>query len=302
MRSFADHLARYGPGTTFPTDAAAAASYCARLTRDHYENFTVASALLPRRLRGHFFAIYAWCRWADDLGDETGGGRVALDLLDWWRDELARTRAGRPRHPVTVALLPTLARFAIPDAPFLALLEAFRTDQIRDRWETFDELMGYCNESACPVGELVLYLFECRTSENVALSNRICAGLQLANFWQDIARDYHNLGRIYIPREDMVRFAVSVGDIASGGTGPQAVALVRFQVDRTRELLESGRGLLARLPREARVDVELFLEGGLAVLGSIESIQYRVMESRPSVGGREKLRLLSKAIVRKCLS
>jgi len=301
LRTFAEHLARYGPASTFPADEAAAVSYCARLTRGHYENFTVASALLPRRLRRHFFAIYAWCRWADDLGDETGGGRTALDLLDWWQDELRRTRAGHPRHPVTVALRPTLLRFGIPDGPLIALLDAFRTDQARDRWRTFDELLGYCDSSACPVGELVLYLFECHDPDNVVLSDRICAGLQLANFWQDVARDYDNLGRIYLPTEDLERFAVGSDDIAAKRTTPAFAELIRFQVGRTRELLESGRGLLKRLPRDARVDVELFLEGGLAVLRAIESSGYRVLEVRPTVSGRDKLRLLLRAIGRKCL-
>ena len=201
-----------------------------------------------------------------------------------------------------MALRPTLLKFGIPDEPFLDLIDAFRLDQAKDRWQTYDELLGYCAKSACPVGRLVLYLFDCHNPENVRLSDRICAGLQLANFWQDVGRDYHKLNRVYLPREELDRFGVGPQTIADERTTPAFAELLRFQVGRTRDLMESGRGLLARLPRAARVDVGLFLGGGLAVLRAIEAIDYRVLETRPTVSKGDKIRLLSRAIVSQCLS
>ena len=148
----------------FPSLAAARA-YCARVARSHYENFTVVSLLLPRRLVRHFHAVYAYCRWADDLADETAGGAEALRLIAWWRGELLSCYRGQPRHPVTVALRETIRRFGIPPDPFLNLLIAFEQDQSVKHYATFDELLGYCRNSANPVGHLVLYLFECFDAE-----------------------------------------------------------------------------------------------------------------------------------------
>ena len=160
--AFAAELDRLGPGRPHaPFDLPRARAYCRRLTLGHYENFTVASLLLPRRLLRHFHAVYAYCRWADDLGDETGGGTRALTLLRWWRDELLRCYAGRARHPVMVALRETIRRFSIPPRPFLDLLFAFEQDQLVKRYQTYDQLLGYCRYSANPVGHLVLYLCRC---------------------------------------------------------------------------------------------------------------------------------------------
>src|SRR5580704_834917 len=212
--SFAAHLLRFGPGANFRTpDLAQARSYCARLTRTHYENFSVASALLPRRLVPHFYPVYAYCRWADDLGDETGGGQTSLDLLAWWRGELLDLYAGRVRHPVMVALQPTIERFNIPAQPFLDLLTAFEQDQGVKRYATYAELLNYCVFSANPVGRLVLYLCESFDETRAGLSDCICTALQLANFWQDVSRDYAELGRVYLPQEDCTRFGVSDDDL-----------------------------------------------------------------------------------------
>src|SRR5438552_2192692 len=154
-------LARFGPqGRPLPFTRSEAQAYCSRLARTHYENFTVASVLLPRRLLRHFHNVYAYCRWADDLADEAGGGQRALQLLRWWRGELLRCYDGRPRHPVTVALTETIRQFQIPPQPFLDLLFAFEQDQLVKRYQTFRQLLGYCRYSANPVGHLVLYLCE----------------------------------------------------------------------------------------------------------------------------------------------
>src|SRR5437660_1134038 len=210
---FTQDLGRWGPRASYATvSRGRAQAYCARLARSHYENFSVATLLLPRRLMPHFYHIYAYCRWADDLGDETGGGPLALDLLQWWREELLRCYDGKPRHPVMVALRDTIRRFDIPPQPFLDLLFAFEQDQLVKCYASYDQLLGYCRYSANPVGRLVLNLCGSFNAELARLSDVICTGLQLANFWQDVARDL-DLGRVYLPEEDRRRFAYVDADL-----------------------------------------------------------------------------------------
>jgi squalene synthase HpnC len=299
---FARELAQWGPesppvatgGLSF------ARAYCARVARSHYENFTVVSMLLPRRLVRHFHAVYAYCRWSDDLADETAGGQQALDLIAWWRRELLSCYDGAPRHPVTVALRETIRRFAIPPDPFLSLLVAFEQDQRIKRYDTFDQLLGYCRNSANPVGHLVLYLFECFDTERAALADEVCTGLQLANFWQDVARDLA-IGRVYLPEEDRRRFGYTDADLDDRRFTPAFAALMRLEVDWARGFFDRGEKLLPLLPREARVDVDLFIRGGRAILGAIERIGYDVWARRPEVSKWEKLKLLAGAVARRFL-
>jgi squalene synthase HpnC len=296
---FTRELARYGPQRVYgPPDLTAARSYCGRLARSHYENFTVASLLLPRRLLPHFHAVYAYCRWADDLGDEVGGGTHALQLLRWWRAELLRCYDGRPRHPVMVALQETIHRFRIPRQPFLDLLRAFEQDQLVKRYRTYEQLLGYCRYSANPVGRLLLYLFEVHDAENGALSDHICTALQLANFWQDVARDL-DIGRVYLPAEDMARFGYNPEDLGRRVYNRAFAELMRFEVERTRDLFYRGMPLVERVPAEFGVDVELFLRGGLAILRKIERLGYNVWDRRPTLAKWEKAALLGGACLRK---
>jgi squalene synthase HpnC len=293
MKDFATELARFGPeGRHRPPARAEAHAYCARLARSHYENFSVASLLLPRRLLRHFHAVYAYCRWADDLADEAGGGRHALELLRWWRDELGRCYDGAPRHPVMVALQGTVERFRIPPRPFLDLLFAFEQDQIVKRYATFAQLLGYCANSANPVGRLVLYLCEAYDEPRAALSDRVCTALQLANFWQDVARDF-DLGRVYLPEEDRARFGYGEDDLQGRRFTPAFAALMRFEVDRTRDLFYRGLPLVGRMPEDTRADVELFVRGGLGVLHKIERQGYNVWARRPALAKWEKGLLLA---------
>ena len=185
---------------------AQAYAHCRRIALGHYENFPVVSWLLPRELRPHIFALYAYCRGVDDLGDKSEGDRLAL--LDDWEAELRRCYDGSPSDARFVALADTIRRFDIPPEPFLRLIEANRRDQRTNRYQTFDELLDYCTYSANPVGRLVLYVFGYRDEERARLADSTCTALQLANFWQDVRRDL-KMGRVYIPLGDMAWFQYS---------------------------------------------------------------------------------------------
>ena len=292
--SFADELARHGPGSSWRGDLQAARDYCQQLARTHSENFAVTSYFVPRELRPHVAAVYAWCRWADDLADETG--KDADALLNWWGAELERCHAGNPSHPITVALAETVREFAIPATPFQRLLSAFRQDQHTRDYTTFDELVSYCERSANPVGELVLYLYRCHRPEFVPLSDATCTALQLANFWQDVKRD-HSISRIYIPREDRESFGVSNAELGAGSASGRVRELIRFEVGRTRDLFARGNRLLPLLPRPARKPVALFGAGGMATLDAIAAANYDVLTRRPKVSKWIKLRLAMRLVL-----
>jgi squalene synthase HpnC len=290
---FAADLARLGPERSYaPVSLGVARSYCGRLTRRHYENFSVASVLLPRRLLPHFHSIYAYCRWADDLADEVGGGRRALDLLRWWREELLWCYNGTPHHPVMVALRPTIRRFGIPPRPFLELLFAFEQDQLQKHYQTFEQLLGYCRYSANPVGHLVLYLCESYDARRAALSDHVCTALQLANFWQDVGRDL-DIGRVYLPEAERRRFGYTDEDLHERRFTPAFADLLRYLVERTRDLFHRGLPLVDLMPADVRPDVELFVRGGLSILRKIEAQGYDVWRARPALAKWEKAALVA---------
>lgn len=274
-----------------------AEAYCRRLATSHYENFPVVTWLLPRELHQHFYNVYAFCRWADDLGDEAKSPEQALDLLAWWKSELDACYRGETRHPVFVALKSTTDRFAIPVDPFADLISAFQQDQVIREYETFDQLRDYCRRSADPVGRIVLRLCRCSSDENIAWSDSICTGLQLANFWQDVSRDL-DIGRIYLPREDRARFGYRDEDFRNRVTNPEFLALMRFEVDRAREWLTAGLPLISRMPGRLRIDIDLFARGGLEILRKIEGIGYRVWDQRPRIGKGTAVRLLIGSLIR----
>jgi squalene synthase HpnC len=293
MHDFQQQLVTWGPQAVYsPPALGEAERYTQKLALSHYENFSVVSWLLPKELHQHFFNVYAYCRWADDLGDETGDPQLSLKLLDWWEQELEACYQQQPRHPVFVALQPTINAFQIPREPFRDLLSAFRQDQTIQSYETFADLRDYCRRSADPVGRLVLHLCRQHRPETVVLSDSICTGLQLANFWQDVARDAQ-IGRCYLPREDRVRFGYSDADLAAGITNPAFVALLKFEVARAREFLQQGLPLRDFLPKKVRMDIDLFAQGGLKILDKIEAAGYRVWEQRPTVTKWEKLKLFA---------
>ncbi len=290
---FADDLARYGPdhasGPAMSVDQAQA--YCRRLAQQHYENFTVASWFLPRRLRPHFYHVYAYCRWADDLADETGSPDEATQLLTWWESQLHACYQGQATHPVFIALRETIATFELPSEPFLDLLSAFRQDQIKRRYASRDELLDYCRRSANPVGQLVLRLGRCWNEANAVLSDQICTGLQLANFCQDVARDW-NRGRIYLPQDVCQQFGYHEDDFQARRTNRAFRQLLASEVAQAETLLRAGQRLAGQIPRVLATDVSLFAAGGLAILAAIRKIDYDVWATRPTVSRISKARLL----------
>lgn len=275
-------------------------AYCERLARTHYENFSVATWFLPKRLRQHFFNLYAYCRISDDLGDETGDPNASLHLLDEWEAELNACYEGAPRHPVFVALAGTVREFDIPRQTFADLLTAFRQDQTITRYETFDDLLGYCRYSANPVGHLVLYLCGYRDPERQQLSDFTCTALQLANFWQDVTTDYEK-GRVYLPHQDLKRFQVSEDDIANKRNTTQFREMMRFEVQRAREWFDRGFPLVGKVSRELAIDLELFSRGGQEILNAIERQKYVVLGNRPAISKSRKLSLVARAAFHKLI-
>jgi squalene synthase HpnC len=298
-QSFTAELERLGPGRTHKRyRLPEARRYCRGLAQTHYENFTVASVLLPRSLLPHFHAVYAYCRWADDLADETGGGPQSLALLRWWREEFLRCYNGEPGHPVMIALGETIRRFAIPPEPFLDLLFAFEQDQLVKRYQTFEQLLAYCRYSANPVGRLVLYICESFTAKRAMLADEICTGLQLANFWQDVSRDL-DIGRVYVPEEDRRSCGYADGDLHARRFNESFARLMRLEVERTREFFCRGMPLLDLVSPAVRLDIDLFVRGGLAILRKIERRGYNVWSARPALARWEKGWLVAQALVRR---
>jgi squalene synthase HpnC len=280
---------------------AEAQQYCANLARTHYENFSVATWFLPRRLRQHFYNVYAYCRISDDLGDEVGDASASLALLDQWQHELDACYSGSPKHPVFVALAETVRQFDIPKHEFSDLLIAFRQDQTITRFETFNDVLAYCRYSANPVGHLVLYLCAYRDPERQQLSDFTCTALQLANFWQDVTRDYAK-GRIYLPLEDMRRFNVSEDDITCTRNTTSFRGLMRFEVERAHDWFRRGLPLVGKVDRELAIDLELFTRGGQEILRAIERENFGVLGNRPVISKPRKLALVARAAVGKLLA
>jgi len=292
---FADDLARWGPEALAaePPGPRAARRYCRRLARRHYENFTVVSLFLPRRLRQSVCNLYAYCRWADDLADETGEPAKALALLDWWEEQLRACCQGRATHPVFVALGETIRQFELPVEPLADLLVAFRRDQTTTRYQTFDQLLDYCRYSANPVGRLVLHLGGSYDPSRAELADLVCTGLQLANFCQDVARDWE-CGRIYIPKEDQEHFGYDESRFARRECSEAFRRLLAAEVDRAEGCLRRGWPLVEQVNPELRLPVALFLRGGLATLQAIRRQNYDVWTARPALSKWDKLTLLAK--------
>ena len=273
--------------------------YTCWLARSHDENFSVVSWLLPRHLHQDFFNVYSFCRWADDLGDEMGDPARSLDLLKWWQRELDALFAGEARHPVYVALRQTIEKHGIPEQPFADLIRAFVQDQTVTRYATYADLLGYCRYSANPVGRLVLHLCGYTDEERRRLSDATCTALQLANFWQDVRRDWE-IGRVYIPADRMAACEYSVEvleqDLKTGAASPGFRAVMRELVDDTQSLFAKGLPLPKMVNRRLAVDLELFTRGGMAILEMIRRQNYDTIRKRPKLGKLRRLALLTSAV------
>ncbi len=272
--------------------------WCKTLATTHYENFHVATWLLPARVRPHFESVYAYCRVSDDLGDEVDSPATALRLLGAWGEMLDECYAApeRSRHPVFVALHETIVACDLPKTLFADLLDAFRQDQVKTHYATWDEVIDYSLRSANPVGRLVLHVCGYRDERQARLSDEICTGLQLANFWQDVVEDAER-GRRYVPQEYLDRFGVEEGQIAGRVFTPEFGTMMEALVLRTRGLLARGAAISSTVDRELAVTLDLFRKGGEAILDGIAAQGYDTLRGRPVVTRRKKVRLLLSAFV-----
>jgi phytoene synthase len=271
-------------------DAAYAA--CERLTREHYENFPVASILLPKKIRRHVAAIYAFARTADDYADEPGSTQQErLAKLGEWEEKLLACTGGTASDPVFLALGDTMRKFDIPAALFRSLLTAFRSDVNVTRYASFEDVSAYCRNSADPVGRLILILFGYRNEKLFAYSDYICTALQLTNFWQDVSVDIRK-GRIYFPLEDLQRFGCTEEDLLGGIFKEETAALIRFEVERTEELFEKGKPLLSAVDKRLQWELKLIWSGGMRILKKIRKLNFNSVYRRPQLGRTDKVSLL----------
>jgi squalene synthase HpnC len=265
------------------------------LATSHYENFPVISLLVPKALQQDFCNIYAFCRVADDLGDEVSDKAKSLEYLADFARQTREMYEGRATTVVFAALSATVKRHDIPAKPFLDLIDAFEQDQRVSRYDTFEQVVDYCRRSADPVGRLVLYVSGYRDEQRQRLSDRTCTALQLANFWQDVRRDLVERDRIYLPRESMSQFGVTEEQIRAGRCDDNYRRLIRFEVDRCRGIFDEGKQLLPMLRPSVRRHVGLFGKGGEAILEAIRRQDYDTLSHRPKLSKWQKGRLVAGA-------
>ncbi|MBX5436626.1 MAG: squalene synthase HpnC [Alicyclobacillaceae bacterium] len=270
---------------------------CAQVA-GHYENFSVVSRFVPRDLRPHFCALYAYCRGVDDVGDEWDGDR--LQALDEWERQLRLCYTGEPEELVFLALQDTIRRFDLPIEPFLRLIEANRRDQRVNRYATWEDLRDYCRCSADPVGRLVLALFGYQDEERQRLSDDICTALQLANFLQDVGRDLE-MGRVYLPESDLARFGTSIEELQHdhrrGRMNPRLRRCIEFECERAEALFRSGSRLEGMVPLRLSLQLRLYRLGGEAVLRALRRQQFDPFVRRPTVGPAAKAWLACRALL-----
>ena len=277
----------------------AAQKYCTKIAKANYENFIISNWFTPKEIKQHIQNIYAFCRYGDDLGDDAPfppSGRLLL--LNEWMEDLERAFdseekpwSGIPRHPILIAVSHTANTFNIPITPFKRLIEAFKFDQEKFRYDNYQELKNYCIHSADPVGHLFLYIYGYNNEELQKISDDTCTALQLANHWQDVSRDLDQ-NRIYMPIEEMERFNYSLEEYQKRTVNDEWRALMRFQVERARDLFEKGSLLWDKVDSRLAVDLRMFTMGGLAVLDAIESQGYDTWSKRPKISKLKQLRML----------
>lgn len=293
---FSDELARFGPNQAESVSTEQALAYCTRWATSHPENFMVASVLLPRSLRQDFHNIYTYCRWSDDLADKIDDPHQSLLYLDWWQTALEQCPSGQPRQPILIALQQTIRRHNLELEPFADLLHAFRQDQQVNRYANDDELVGYCQRSANPVGRILLQLARAVTPTSLRLSDAVCTGLQLANFCQDMSRDAEQ-GRIYLPYSRWLEHGVDEAMLLGRHATPELRRALGQWVGAARQSLLEGWPLVELVPRWMRTDVDLFVRGGLAILQAIEAQQCDVWTVRPQVSKWTQAKLLANSLM-----
>lgn len=280
-----------------------AQEFCRQYTRQHYENFTVASFLLPRHVRQAFYSIYSFCRWADDLGDESPDNETALNALDDWNSQLDNCYLGKSEHPIFSALKPIVDKYSIPKSLFTNLIDAFRLDQTQKEYNSREDLLEYCKLSANPVGRIVLHLAQTTDEESMALSDKICTGLQLINHWQDVARDKRRTtsdgssdSRRYIPLNDMLSCGYSLEEFQNEVYNPAFVKTMSQLCDWADSFFTEGSPLVNRVPRSFRTDIKLFIMGGQKIVEAIRRVDYNVWSNRPTISRWSKFLLIFKAL------
>ena len=291
-----DYVRSIAPDSTAYSEADALL-YTRWLATNHYENFQVVSFLLPKDLHQDFYNVYAFCRWADDLGDEMGDPQESLRLLAWWRTELEAMYRGEAAHPVFVALRDTVRRREIPIEPFDRLIRAFEQDQVVTRYQTMDDVFGYCTNSANPVGHLVLYLGGYRDVERQRLSDYTCTALQLANFWQDVTVDLGK-DRVYLPLDLLAKHGYSVDELFTRRFNAAFAEVMREAVAVADDLFRKGLPLIEQVDRRLALDLELFSRGGMKVLQKIAGQRYNVLERRPHISKAERVGILLRCLPR----
>lgn len=272
--------------------------YCEKIAKQHYENFPVASLLLPKDKRRYIYSIYAFARAADDFADDPGiegGKEKRLSLIEEWHLKLGDCYKGKAYDPIFIALGKTIADCGIPIEPLESLLKAFSQDVIKSRYKTFDEVLAYCKNSAEPVGRLVLMIFGCSDEEKFFYSDKICTALQLTNFWQDIAVDLEK-DRVYLPEEDMIKFGYSYQELFDKKYNDAFKELLKFEVNRTSELFSEGKRLIDlaekdRYLKKITKELRLTLMGGNMILDKIRELEYNTLTKRPVISKLEKFKL-----------
>lgn len=291
-----DTLREYEAKLSDPRDVAGAFRFCQDLADRHYENFPVASVLMPAKARKHIAVLYAFARIADDFSDEPEHEGHRKERLLEWREQLAAVGRAPARHPVFLAMETTLRELDLPKEPFDDLLSAFLQDTEKARYESFDEVLDYCRRSANPVGRIVLMIHGLRDADLFRLSDNICTALQLANFWQDVSVDLKK-DRVYVPQEDFRAFSYSEADLRMGVCNERFRELMKFQVSRTRSLFEQGKPLPARLPWPLSLEIRLTWLGGMQVLKMIHRQDFDVLSSRPALKKSDWIPLFFRALL-----
>ncbi len=272
-------------------------TYCAKLAEKHYENFPVASFFLPEEKRPYIQAIYAFSRVADDFADEHNFTKEERIIrLNDWEAKLLDCYKGNVDHPIFIALMDTVKKNDIPIEPLKDLLAAFKQDVLQNRYETFEDLLGYCKCSANPVGRLVLMIFSYRDEKLFELSDYICTALQLANFWQDVSVDREK-DRLYIPIEDMNRYNFKMECWSNGVMDDVFRKLIKFEVGRTREMFYKGAELPSLVAKDLQLELKLIWFGGMAILKKIETDRYDVLNIRPKLSTFNKMMIFMRGLI-----